>query len=225
MEQNKTSKYIKYAIGEIALVVIGILIALQINKWNEYRNERITEQKVLHAIYSDFKFNKIEIQQNIKETEETVNGTKNVLSVFSSNVETTTNLQCNELISNMVGFSTFHPSDGALNDLINSGHLNIILNDSLKDKLSNWNSLVQDVTEDEEYLRQFMDNYFTPIQIEDISFEDSKFERNCLHLLKDAQFEKIVHTINRMSNYQVYLYKNLDKEIETILKLLEKEIT
>ena len=38
---NKTSKYFKYAIGEIVLVVIGILIALQINNWNEHRKSRI----------------------------------------------------------------------------------------------------------------------------------------------------------------------------------------
>ena len=37
MEKNKTGKYFKYAIGEIVLVVIGILIALQINNWNEQR--------------------------------------------------------------------------------------------------------------------------------------------------------------------------------------------
>jgi len=35
MKQNKTAKYFKYAIGEIVLVVIGILIALHINNWNE----------------------------------------------------------------------------------------------------------------------------------------------------------------------------------------------
>ncbi len=40
MEKNKTGKYFKYAIGEIILVVIGILIALQINNWNEERKER-----------------------------------------------------------------------------------------------------------------------------------------------------------------------------------------
>ena len=37
MSENKTGKYLKYAIGEIVLVVIGILIALQINNWNENR--------------------------------------------------------------------------------------------------------------------------------------------------------------------------------------------
>ena len=39
MKQNQMSKYFKYAIGEILLVVIGILIALQINNWNEKRQQ------------------------------------------------------------------------------------------------------------------------------------------------------------------------------------------
>ena len=43
MEKNKTGKYLKYAIGEIILVVIGILIALQINNWNEDRKRRAIE--------------------------------------------------------------------------------------------------------------------------------------------------------------------------------------
>ncbi len=37
MEKNKLGKYLKYALGEIILVVIGILIALQVNNWNEER--------------------------------------------------------------------------------------------------------------------------------------------------------------------------------------------
>ena len=43
LSENNTSKYFKYAFGEIILVVIGILIALQINNWNENRKNKITE--------------------------------------------------------------------------------------------------------------------------------------------------------------------------------------
>ena len=50
MEQNKTGKYFKYAIGEIVLVVIGILIALQINNWNEQRKDNAKEQEYLKEI-------------------------------------------------------------------------------------------------------------------------------------------------------------------------------
>ena len=48
--ENKTSKYLKYAIGEIVLVMIGILLALQINNWNENRKIRAFEVKMLSEI-------------------------------------------------------------------------------------------------------------------------------------------------------------------------------
>ncbi len=60
MEKNKTGKYLKYAIGEIILVVIGILIALQINNWNEKQklNSKTKEYYVqlLDDLKSDIKF-------------------------------------------------------------------------------------------------------------------------------------------------------------------------
>jgi hypothetical protein len=55
METGKTSKYFQYAIGEITLVVIGILIALSINNWNENQKKK----KQLDAIYTI-------IEQNLK---------------------------------------------------------------------------------------------------------------------------------------------------------------
>ena len=59
INEGKTSKYIKYAIGEIVLVVIGILIALQINNWNEQKNEQknatILAQSMLDDIVKDTK--------------------------------------------------------------------------------------------------------------------------------------------------------------------------
>jgi len=54
--ENKTSKYIKYAIGEIVLVVIGILIALQINNWNESRKARVKEVEILEDFEKELQF-------------------------------------------------------------------------------------------------------------------------------------------------------------------------
>ena len=56
MDKNKTGKYLKYAIGEIALVVFGILIALQVNTWNEdrkFKEESIIITQVLNSEFSD----------------------------------------------------------------------------------------------------------------------------------------------------------------------------
>jgi len=55
LNQGKTSKYLKYAIGEIVLVVIGILIALSINNWNEKRKSILREKSKIQSIYLDLK--------------------------------------------------------------------------------------------------------------------------------------------------------------------------
>ena len=65
--ENKPMKYFRYAIGEIILVVIGILIALQINNWNHERKDSILEEKYLKEINSDFRENKAQLERNFKE--------------------------------------------------------------------------------------------------------------------------------------------------------------
>ena len=57
MEKNKTGKYLKYAIGEIVLVVVGILIALQINTWNEQRKQHKKHDRMLLKVKEELKTN------------------------------------------------------------------------------------------------------------------------------------------------------------------------
>jgi hypothetical protein len=57
MEKNKTGKYLKYVIGEITLVVIGILIALSINNWNEQRKLNLQEKALLEELNKNLQFN------------------------------------------------------------------------------------------------------------------------------------------------------------------------
>ena len=65
--ENKTATYLKYAIGEIILVVIGILIALQINNWNEQRKTINKEKGYIRAIYQDLQkdLNRISISREM----------------------------------------------------------------------------------------------------------------------------------------------------------------
>ena len=56
LSENKLSKYLLYAIGEIILVFIGIAMALQFNNWNETKKTREKEQQVLTEIISDLEF-------------------------------------------------------------------------------------------------------------------------------------------------------------------------
>jgi len=57
MTENKLSKYLLYAIGEIALVMIGILLALQVNNWNEERKTRKIEKRMLEELVENLEFN------------------------------------------------------------------------------------------------------------------------------------------------------------------------
>jgi len=66
LSQNKVSKYLLYAIGEIALVMVGILLALQVNNWNEQKKERQIEQKLLQALKEEINSNINQIEQGIK---------------------------------------------------------------------------------------------------------------------------------------------------------------
>ncbi|BAO75374.1 hypothetical protein WPG_1144 [Winogradskyella sp. PG-2] len=77
--ENKTSKYFKYAIGEIILVVIGILIALQINNWNQ---ERINQQKAivyLNSLIEDIESDVINYNGNITNYQTSLNNNKRLL--------------------------------------------------------------------------------------------------------------------------------------------------
>jgi len=68
MEKNKTGKYLKYAIGEIILVVLGILIALKITDWNENRKSRILEQNYIHELKIDLQKDSVAIQKLLKDS-------------------------------------------------------------------------------------------------------------------------------------------------------------
>ena len=65
MEKNKTGKYLKYAIGEIVLVVIGILLALSINNWNLDRRDKLKEIELLKGIRSDILIDTLDFNEII----------------------------------------------------------------------------------------------------------------------------------------------------------------
>jgi len=74
LNEGKTAKYLKYAIGEIVLVVIGILIALQINNWNQDIQQRQKEKKILIELKRDLVSNDSILQQEIEFHENMLEG-------------------------------------------------------------------------------------------------------------------------------------------------------
>jgi hypothetical protein len=91
MEKNKTRNYLKYAFGEITLVVLGILIALQINNWNENRKERAIEIVLLENLQKDLSLDTLDINYNLKYHSLFINEEKKLLNFLSSNLDTPQN--------------------------------------------------------------------------------------------------------------------------------------
>ena len=85
LRENRFSKYLIYAIGEIVLVVIGILIALQINNWNEASKERQHETKILLELKNGFLQDIKEIESNIVNYKIAVKASDVVLQHLESN--------------------------------------------------------------------------------------------------------------------------------------------
>src|SRR5210317_1476581 len=93
LSQNKVSKYLLYAIGEIVLVVIGILIALQINNWNEERRDRIIEQKVLEGLAKNLEMNIERFEKRLNNIQMYSKSGEIILSIIENKREETDTLR------------------------------------------------------------------------------------------------------------------------------------
>ncbi len=224
-DENRFIKYWRYAIGEIVLVVIGILIALQINNWNTKRQENKQELKILKILQSEFTYNAFELQRNIDKSTLTKSKIDSLLFFIDHPEIPLEEPELRELALRVTGYSTYDPSNGALTNLISSGQLELIKNDSLKITLSKWFGEVQDVKEDELRLIKFGDTHIDPIRLEYIDYnKNSRFDRNSKQLLNDPQLENILHRASRAFAYNIENYELLRKEIEKTLTLLDSEI-
>ena len=131
--ENKTGKYFKYAIGEIVLVVIGILIALQINNWNENRKNKLTESEYYCKLLADFELDRQNIAVLYKESEHKIATSIRLLLELKDKNKDKSYLLNNYLQA--LRTNAFVPSKVAMTDIVSSGKLNLLTNDSLKNDL------------------------------------------------------------------------------------------
>ena len=133
LSENKFSKYLIYAIGEIILVVIGILIALSINNWNENRKNRISESEYYCKLLADFELDRQNIAELYKESQHKIETSKKLLLDLNNKNRDKSFLVNNYLQA--LRTNAFSPSKVAMTDLVSSGKLNLLVNDSLKNSL------------------------------------------------------------------------------------------
>ena len=146
MENGKTSKYFKYAIGEIILVVIGILIALQINNWNTMQKDISKEQQLLLSLKEEFKQNIRELEFDHQINLNSLNASITLLN-FDEKTDFETRI-IDSLLGQAFNFATFDARLGVINDISSSGNLELIRDSKLRYTLNQWTGELDDYKED-----------------------------------------------------------------------------
>lgn len=153
---GKFSKYLIYAFGEIVLVVIGILIALQINNWNEQRKTNRQEQTLLGALRQEFVHNQKELQTVIGINRNNIEGAGEFASILSPKKTDLSEIEIAKYWNKAFRQEAiYRPSLGVLNEAINSGNLSIIKNNELRNILSSFEADLQQLRKQEETVFDF----------------------------------------------------------------------
>ncbi len=149
---GKFSRYLIYAFGEIILVVIGILIALQINNSNEDRQLRKQEVHYLENLKTDLILNISELDKYISVRNSRIESANKVLEYFEGKPLTDLNAFAFHT-TNIYVWQKFSQQDNTFQELINSGNLALISNDSIKNELLNLQALYKKLKNEEEHFR------------------------------------------------------------------------
>ncbi|MDU8887229.1 DUF6090 family protein [Yeosuana sp. MJ-SS3] len=139
--ENKTGKYLKYAIGEIILVVIGILIALQINNWNEQRKSNDLYYSYLLRLKEDFTSIYNSTTDALEIEERLLNLGKLVLDFNLNNKEDVNPLELAIGIDYTAGRQFYNKSSQTWKDLVSTGNLKLIENKQLRNDIGAYNNL------------------------------------------------------------------------------------
>ncbi len=253
MEKNKTGKYFKYAIGEIILVVIGILIALGINNWNE--NRKLHNQEIIYLdnlkndintqiqmldVYIEFENIIIDQCNDIIKHYELNKGFNNMDSIFPK-------------LHDLTIRWTFSNANTTLLQMLNSNQINIIQNRQLKEELIAFNQQIDLFTKNTNINNtNLIDNFTTPTFIEIGSYasygvsnrmekkfndfypfifnkvNDNDLKNISTQIINEPKnklelINKVVYR-NTLSSLQKAGNQSLKKRSEQILLILENEI-
>jgi len=150
LSEGKTVKYFKYAIGEIILVVIGILVALSVNNKNESRKEKIEEEKILVGIKNDFIETRRRLFRTMYKQKETVDNSVrliNLLELEGSLIRTDS--IGSFLTHGALSYYRVEPVIGTYDALIGSGNTSLIQNQDLLTALAKFSAVSKLPFEDE----------------------------------------------------------------------------
>ena len=231
LTEGKSANYLKYAIGEIVLVVIGILIALSINNWNEYRKERISEQKLYQTLINSLENDLTDAIDKISIVEKSIKAQEIFIVNSFDEIKNKFNLTQIESLLNAVAnsSSSFFPNYGLYDKISNNNQIDLIQSPELQMKIielfEQYYKRYNDIDLNLEQIAVFNLQAIYFSKIEDLYINNGSYRIDFETLERDydvlnTECRKI-HTMTTIAHSSMIDCKN---QIESLLSLIKKEM-
>ncbi|MFY0602875.1 MAG: hypothetical protein JXQ93_02925 [Flavobacteriaceae bacterium] len=213
--QNKLSKYLLYAIGEILLVVVGILLALQFNAWNTNSKELEKEEWYLNNFLDDIHYQTQTLDIIEKEFNESIRIAKSILKEYYTTGGFHTIDSLNDKLNQLMYAQFFPNTNNTYQELVSSGQLSLIKNNNLSLEVIDFYLYSAD---NEEVFRNDIDNIFYP-QIYPVL--SSVVQVNLEDFLTDEKDDYLLNRLPTISSLIEQKLKNPSKRLalENAIKL------
>ncbi|MDT0605990.1 DUF6090 family protein [Croceitalea rosinachiae] len=222
LAENKFRKYLLYAIGEIVLVVIGILLALQINAWSTNKNERAKEQLYLRSFQNDIEVNLSELERVIEKSGFTISATDSLLRYAVGEITIEDFQMVEDLIMESANYTIFLSQEGTINDIFGSGDLALIQNESIRKSMVNWVAKLKYLREYESLGKnsqlQFINYLESETPFYKLSLQNPFIDKETNDkLMYDQLFLNLVGNQKHMATVLNGLYKETISEMDKLL--------
>ena len=234
LTQNKFSKYLLYAVGEILLVVIGILIALWVNDWNEGKKEQVKRKALLTALSVEFNANLQQLDSVMFYNNRVIDASRKIMGLEPGQAQIPSTDTLMNWVQNTSWLWTFNPQNGALKSRISSGDVHLIRSDSLISLLFSWQDVVADASENE---KRHMDvqlrsgtvvgTYVRLMDFNGIPYPElpkSDFASDYQGLIRDPLYEDYIAELYSHTIDARYELKMVRKQNVNILQLVRQEL-
>jgi len=239
---KRTSNYLKYAIGEIVLVVIGILIALSINNWNESSKQKVQEIKIYHEILNDLVSTKEEINKDMQNHIIFLHSNKTLLNHLIEKKPNSDSL-INHMFNAAADLQVYPKTSGF--EALNSIGLNLLRNDSVRKEITNFYQLYLQRVVNEgrletpsndigKLMEPFLNRHFTIdtnnkermlyFNTDSIGIKKTKI-KDYSALLNDIDFQVELNHSIVIRTYKINVHGQSLKWIEHAMKSIKKELT
>lgn len=230
--EGKMANYLKYAFGEIVLVVIGILIALQINNWNIKRLDHEKEKKYLNEINDNLKSDLLKLQEvlNFNQVKDS-----SIVKCFEL-LDIKNTISAPEIfgprLDNLGSYDHFYPNDLGFQNLISSENISLIENDDLREQLLKYYSFdfktgVQKRAED--VTRKFVDYILPKITTKESYYNRYNIEfdlpsKDEVQLKNDQQIFSLLRLMQVVAEFQNNMLNEKKEEIEKLIESVQNEL-